>query len=115
MIVPEERLPAIISSVEKLADQKKSPPKARKTLMTQTEETKKQLANSKHYKQFTIPQDWVGQPLDPALIALGYELSPMQFTILKKVLRLGEGDKSREQDLKDIIGAANRQLELDEI
>ena len=76
------------------------------------------IANGMHYKNYTIRQGDVGQPLDPAFIAAamaasGNPLSGMQFTILKKALRMGSGDKSKEQDLKDIIGAANREILLD--
>jgi hypothetical protein len=51
--------------------------------------------------------------LDPAQIAKAYEpMSGLRFTILKKVLRCGSGGKSYEQDLRDIISAAERELEL---
>ena len=80
-------------------------------------DTNENIANGAHYKGYVIQQSDVGQPLDPAFIAAamaesGSPLSGMQFTILKKVLRMGRGDKSKEQDLLDIIGAAEREREL---
>ena len=54
-----------------------------------------------------------GIKFDPAMIAFVYGgMTGMQFTILKKCLRMGTGGKSKEQDLLDIISAANRELEL---
>jgi hypothetical protein len=51
--------------------------------------------------------------LDPAQIAEAYyPITGMRFTILKKVLRCGTGGKSYEHDLRDIIAAAERELEL---
>lgn len=81
-------------------------------------DTSGSIANGMHYKNYIIQQCDVGQPLDPAFIAAamaesGGQLSGMQFTILKKALRMGSGDKSKEQDLNDIIGAANREILLD--
>ena len=80
-------------------------------------DTNASIANGTHYKGYVIQQSDVGQPLDPAFIAAAMlvanaPLSGMQFTILKKVLRMGKGGKSKEQDLLDIIGAAEREREL---
>ena len=82
--------------------------------MTNTSES---ISKGMHYKGYVIQQKDVGQPLDPAFIAAamaesGNPLSGMQFTVLKKDLRMGRGDKSKEQDLYDIIGAAKRELSL---
>lgn len=65
-----------------------------------------------HY-QFT----YKGIKLDPARIAEVYGInqrdgSGMLFTILKKCLRAGTAHKGLEQDLKDIIAAAERKLEM---
>lgn len=70
------------------------------------------VATGKHYKQSIVHFTHIGQPLDPAFIAEQYSLTAMGFTMLKKVLRSGNGDKSAEQDLYDIIGAATRELQL---
>ena len=70
------------------------------------------ISNGKHYKATLITELDVGQPLDPAFIAEKYTLTPMLFTALKKILRCGDGDKSAEQDIQDVIGALNRELEL---
>ncbi len=57
--------------------------------------------------------EYKGIKLDPARIARVYSIgSGMQFTILKKVLRMGTAHKDKRQDLLDIIGAAERELEL---
>ena len=55
-----------------------------------------------------------GIKLDPFRIALIYEIDDAaQFTILKKALCMGQrGYKDLEQDLKDIICAAQRKLEM---
>jgi hypothetical protein len=51
--------------------------------------------------------------LDPAQIAEAYyPMTGLRFTILKKVLRCGSGGKSYEHDLRDIISAAERELEI---
>lgn len=79
--------------------------------------TSESISKGMHYKKYVIQQKDAGQPLDPAFIAAamaesGDNLSAMRLTILKKVLRMGKGDKSKEQDLYDIIGAAKRELSL---
>lgn len=62
----------------------------------------------KHYR-FT----YKGIQLDPFRLARIYKITnPAQFTILKKTVRLGTGGKDKAQDLKDIISAAERELEL---
>ncbi len=62
----------------------------------------------KHYRF-----EYKGVRLDPARIQLVYGLShPMQTTILKKSLRAGSAHKSLEEDIKDIICAAERWLEM---
>lgn len=73
------------------------------------------IATGKHYKNHIIKEHHVGQPLDPAMIALirGDSMSPMRFTALKKILEPGErGRKTFEQDIEDAIGALKRELEL---
>ena len=71
------------------------------------------LATGQHYKKSKVNQTDVGQPIDPAWIAEKYpDLTPMRFTVLKKILRCGTGDKSYEQDLHDCIGALERELQL---
>lgn len=82
--------------------------------MTNTSES---ISKGMHYKGYVIQQNDVGQPLDPAFIAAamaesGDNLSAMRLTILKKVLRMGKGDKPKEQELLDVIGAADRELSL---
>lgn len=75
--------------------------------------TDQNIANGKHYKQSTIEQWHVGQVIDPGLIALFYDLSPMRFTAMKKILIPGKrGNKTYEQDIEDAIGALKRDLEL---
>lgn len=55
-----------------------------------------------------------GIKLDPARISLIYGIThPIQFGIVKKALRAGErGKKSLREDLKDIICACERWLEV---
>lgn len=65
-----------------------------------------------HYSQGVVSSQMVGQPIDPALIAEVYELTPMMFTALKKVLRCGNGIKNRRTDIADIKAALDRELEL---
>lgn len=61
-----------------------------------------------HYR-FT----YKGIKLDPFRIAQVYGITDFgQQTILKKVLRMGTAHKDREQDLRDIICAAERMLEM---
>ena len=80
--------------------------------------TSESISKGMHYKKYVIQQKDVGQPLDPAFIVSalaesGTHLSLMQSTILKKVIRLGSGGKKTpEEDLRDIIGAAERELSL---
>lgn len=62
----------------------------------------------KHYRF-----SYKGIKLDPFRLARIYKITnPAQFTILKKAIRLGTGGKDKVQDLKDIISAAERELEL---
>lgn len=62
----------------------------------------------KHYRF-----SYKGIKLDPFRLARVYKVTnPAQFTILKKSIRMGTGGKSKEQDLRDIISAAERELEL---
>ena len=80
--------------------------------------TSESISKGMHYKKYVIQQKDVGQPIDPAFIVSalaesGTHLSLMQSTILKKVIRLGGGGKKTpEEDLRDIIGAAERELSL---
>lgn len=61
-----------------------------------------------HYRS-----EYKGIKLDPYRIADVYKLNdPALFTILKKVLRAGRAHKDLTQDLKDIICAAERKLEM---
>lgn len=74
---------------------------------------KHEIAQGAHYKKSFVKESDVGQPVDPAWIASKYPgMSAMRFTVLKKILRCGEGDKSYEQDLHDCIGAIQRELSL---
>lgn len=75
----------------------------------------------KHYRhnykvaitEQNIEDGFIELQLDPARIQSVYgDMSGMQFTILKKILRLGKAHKDKKQDLLDIIGAAQRELEL---
>jgi len=63
----------------------------------------------KHYRF-----SYKGINLDPFRIAKIYEMKSFaMMTILKKCLCAGErGHKDYEQDLKDIINAAERELEI---
>lgn len=62
----------------------------------------------KHYRY-----EYKGIKLDPARIQLIYGAThPMQISILKKALRWGSAHKSLVKDLKDIITAAERALEM---
>lgn len=71
------------------------------------------IAKGEHYKNVRILPEHVEQPLDPAFIATVYKLSPMMFTVLKKILVAGErGNKSYIQDIEDSIGALEREKEL---
>ena len=70
-------------------------------------------SNGDHYKNVYITKEDVGQPLDPAFIALKYpRLTPMLFTVLKKILRFGSSIKSKEQDIEDCMGALKREKQL---
>lgn len=62
-----------------------------------------------HYKYF-----YKGILIDPARIARIYNISsPMLFTVLKKILRAGNGGyKSYRQDLIDCQDALRRELEM---
>ena len=62
-----------------------------------------------HYRK-----EYRGVKLDPARIALIYDLRhPLQIAALKKVLRAGTGGKKDvKEDIKDIITACNRWLEM---
>jgi len=54
-----------------------------------------------------------GINIDPAFIErVCGPMTGMQFTILKKVIRMGSAHKDKRRDLLDIIGAAQRELEL---
>ncbi|MGZ5029038.1 MAG: hypothetical protein ACXWAT_00765 [Methylobacter sp.] len=55
-----------------------------------------------------------GIKLDPFRIAKIYGMTDFELmTILKKVLKAGErGHKDKRQDLRDIISAANRAIEI---
>lgn len=54
-----------------------------------------------------------GINIDPAWIEkVCGPMTGMQFTILKKAIRMGTAHKDKRQDLLDIIGAAQRELEL---
>jgi hypothetical protein len=51
--------------------------------------------------------------LDPYRIAHVYNMTDhMEFSVLKKILRLGTAHKDKRQDLHDIINAAQRRLEI---
>jgi len=57
--------------------------------------------------------EYKGIKLDPARIAKVYNMTDhLDFTILKKELRMGRGQKDNRQDLTDIISAAQRRLEM---
>lgn len=57
--------------------------------------------------------EYKGIKLDPFRIAKIYGITDFgQQTILKKALRMGTAHKDRKQDLKDIICAAERMLEM---
>jgi N-methylhydantoinase B/oxoprolinase/acetone carboxylase alpha subunit len=57
--------------------------------------------------------EYKGIKLDPYRIAETYKLNdPALFTILKKVLRAGRAHKDLRQDLKDIIAACERKIEM---
>ena len=57
--------------------------------------------------------EYKGIKLDPARIAKIYNMTDhMEFSILKKILRIGNAHKDKRQDLKDIINAAQRRLEM---
>lgn len=62
-----------------------------------------------HYRK-----EYKGVKLDPARIATIYEIShPLQQAILKKSLVTGgRGQKDLEHDIKDIICACHRWLEM---
>lgn len=78
--------------------------------------SKQDVANGNHYKGFTVPQEWVGQPLDPALLMEAYPGLPMLVQIIvKKGLRYGSSIKTSDEDLLGVISAAERQLVLNEI
>lgn len=63
----------------------------------------------KHYRK-----EFRGIKLDPARIAMVYGMtSPMLFTVLKKILRAGNGGhKSYRQDILDCQNALTRELEI---
>lgn len=57
--------------------------------------------------------EYKGIKLDPYRIAEIYNINDFALqTILKKVLRAGRAHKDLKQDLKDIISAAERRLEM---
>ena len=62
-----------------------------------------------HYRK-----EYKGIKLDPARIAKVYDMSsPMLFTVLKKILRAGNGGyKDYRQDLLDCINALSREIEI---
>lgn len=72
----------------------------------------------KVYKVILTDEDkergWVSIKLDPARICSIYEIAAMciQFIVKKSLVAGGRGHKSKEQDLLDIINAANRELEM---
>lgn len=62
----------------------------------------------KHYRF-----EYKGIKLDPFRISKIFNLDAVQLTILKKTLVTGKrGNKNKKQDLLDIIGAAQRGLEM---
>ena len=67
-----------------------------------------------HYKKVFITEEDVGQPIDPAFIARKRgDMPPMLFTALKKILEPGKrGNKTYDQDIRDAIGALERELTL---
>jgi len=62
-----------------------------------------------HYRR-----EYKGIKLDPARIAKIYDMSsPMLFTVLKKILRAGNGGhKDYNQDLLDCQDALRREIEI---
>lgn len=64
--------------------------------------------NGAHYRK-----TYKGIKIDPARIAKVYGITEsIQFGIMKKSLRAGKGHKSLEHDIKDIICACERWLEM---
>ena len=64
-------------------------------------------------KREDLEMGFVSIQLDPAQIAEVWgPMNAMDFTILKKILRAGTGNKSVKQDMRDIISAAKRRIEL---
>jgi hypothetical protein len=60
-----------------------------------------------------IKNGFVVVQMDPARIEKIYGgMTGMQFTILKKVVRMGKAHKDKRQDLLDIIAAAEREMQL---
>ena len=61
-----------------------------------------------HYRNF-----YRGIQLDPFRLARVLNLDAAQFTVLKKITRGGDGGyKSSKQDWLDVIGAAERAIEM---
>lgn len=54
----------------------------------------------------------VGSPLDPFLIDMKRNLSLASWTIIKKTFRLGSAHKDQQEDIRDIVSACERQIEL---
>ena len=71
------------------------------------------IANGDHYQKTKVLKRDVGLTIDPFWLSEKLPDATLgQMTIIKKAWRLGSGDKDVEQDLRDIIGAANRMLEI---
>jgi hypothetical protein len=69
--------------------------------------------DGKHYKNKLITADMVGQPLDPALFESIHPMPMMLSQAFKKIVFAGNrGKKDKIQDLKDAIGAIQRQMEI---
>ena len=69
-----------------------------------------------HYKKSVITSDMVGLELDPAFFASIHTMDNMLFQAFKKIAFAGKrGKKERLQDLRDAIGAIERQIELDKL
>lgn len=74
-----------------------------------------------HYRKYIkfkvtqedLDREYISFQLDPFRLAKIFNFNYAQLTILKKLIRYGTGGfKSKEQDLNDIIGAAERELEI---
>lgn len=82
-----------------------------------SEDNKDPGAHYRHNLRIKVTQEdlergHIDVQLDPAKIDRVYNLNGMGFTMLKKVLRMGRGNKTKRQDLIDIGDAARRELEL---